>query len=185
MCLEVPTSGPMYSCSNGHLMCASCYQGTNSDCSMCRTRMFKNVSLLAKTVLENIEHRCMFDIEGCKVRTPLSDVESHKKTCNFRPVYCPSDLCNVKVAFEKLADHVLFKCKHSSSMLDLEESSCIQVNVPISSFEDNTMKVQPLKFDYRVFFLNERIVNEYITRFYVQMLGTQEECKKYTVEIKV
>ena len=69
--------------------------------------------------------------------------------------------------------------------LDLEESSQIQVNVPISSFEDNTMKVQPLKFDDRVFFLNEKIVNEYITRFQLQMLGTQEECKKYTVEIKL
>ena len=83
VCLEVPTSGPMYSCSNGHLVCASCYQGTNSDCSMCRTRMFKNVSLLAKTVLENIEHRCRFDTEGCKVRTPLVDVENHKKICNL------------------------------------------------------------------------------------------------------
>ena len=31
----------------------------------------------------------------------------------------------------------------------------------------------------------ERIMNEYITRFYVQMLSTQEECKMYTVEIKV
>ena len=47
------------------------------------------------------------------------------------------------------------------------------------------MKGQPLKFDDRVFLLNERIVNEYIRRFYVQMLGTQEECKKYTVEIKL
>ena len=100
VCLEVPTSGPIYSCSNGHLVCASCYQGTNSDCSMCRTRMFKNVSLLARTVLENIEHRCRFDTEGCQVTTPLSDVENHKKICNFRPVCCPSDLCKVKVAFK-------------------------------------------------------------------------------------
>ena len=83
VCLEVPTSSPMYSCSNGHLVCASCYHGTYSDCSMCRTRMFKNVSLLAKTVLENIEHRCRFDTEGCKVRTPLVDVENHKKICNL------------------------------------------------------------------------------------------------------
>ena len=70
-------------------------------------------------------------------------------------------------------------------MLDLEENSHIQVNVPLSSFEDNTMKVQPLKFNGHVFVLNESIVNEYIKRFYVQMLGTQEECKKYTVEIKL
>ena len=47
------------------------------------------------------------------------------------------------------------------------------------------MKGQPLKFDDRVFLLNERIVNEYIRRFYVQMLGIHEECKKYTVEIKL
>ena len=67
-------------------------------------------------------------------------------------------------------------------MLDLEESSRFK---SMCLFQDNTMKVQLLKFDDRVFFLNERIVNEHITRFYVQMLGTTEECKKYTVEIKV
>ena len=186
VCLEVPTSSPMYSCSNGHLVCVSCYQGSNSDCSMCRTKMFKNVSLLAKTVLENIEHRCRFDIEGCKVRTPLAEVEGHKKICNFRPVSCPSYRCKDKVAFEKVIDHILSKCKHSFSMKYLEGPSHSQVfNVPISSFEKYSTKVQPMKFHEHFFFLNEKIDNEHVRRFYVQMLGTPEECKKHTVEIKL
>ena len=33
--------------------------------------------------------------------------------------------------------------------------------------------------------LNEKIENEHVRRFYVQMLGTHEECKELTVEIKL
>ena len=56
VCLEVPTSGPVYSCPQGHLVCSACYQGPNSNCPICRTRMAKTISLLATTMIENIEH---------------------------------------------------------------------------------------------------------------------------------
>jgi hypothetical protein len=70
VCLEVPTTGPVYSCSAGHCVCSGCYKGHNSDRPMCRTKMHKNISLLAATVIENIEHSCKFD--GCTERMPLA-----------------------------------------------------------------------------------------------------------------
>ena len=99
VCLEVPTSSPMYSCANGHLVCATCYQGSISNCSLCRTRMNKTISLLATAVIENIEHRCKFETEGCKVKTLVTQVEGHKKSCSFRPVECPSHLCKNNVPY--------------------------------------------------------------------------------------
>ena len=113
VCLEVPTSIPMYSCENGHLVCAACYQGSNSNCSLCRTKMAKTVSLLASTVIENIGHRCKFEADGCEVRTPLAKVDEHNKNCDFRPVDCPSQLCEEKVTYQKVVDHILNQCKQA------------------------------------------------------------------------
>ena len=82
ICLEVPTTGPIYNCPAGHGVCSTCYKGPNSKCPMYRTKMNKNTSLLAMTVIENIEHVCEF--EGCEVRTPLAGVEEHRRSCNFK-----------------------------------------------------------------------------------------------------
>ena len=126
VCLEVPTSGPMYSCANGHLVCATCYQGSLSDCSLCRTRMDKTVSLLASTVIENIEHKCKFETDGCQKKTPLAGIEEHRKSCSFRPVDCPSHLCKKKVPLEHVVEHILNQCKHSFAKQDVTNSSIVQ-----------------------------------------------------------
>lgn len=71
VCLELPTSSPVFSCPNGHLVCASCYPGSQSNCFLCRTKMHtprQTVSLVAITVVENIRHRCRFEADGCKVK---------------------------------------------------------------------------------------------------------------------
>ena len=81
VCLELPTSGPIYSCPKGHLVCASCYQGPTSTCPMCRTKMFETVSLLATSVIENIEHKCRYNAEGCQERLVMDMLEEHRKAC--------------------------------------------------------------------------------------------------------
>ena len=68
VCLEVPTTGPVYNCLYGHSVCSSCYTGYNSDCPQCRVKMYKITSLLAATVIENIDHTCQH--EGCGERLP-------------------------------------------------------------------------------------------------------------------
>jgi hypothetical protein len=96
VCLEVPTAGPVYSCPNGHCVCAACYQGPASSCPECRVRMHRNKSLLGATVIESIEHACRFD--GCLVTTPLAGLEDHKLSCPHRPGYmadCEPDYCDL------------------------------------------------------------------------------------------
>ena len=67
VCLAIPNEGPMASCPKGHLVCVPCQQTmlTNGQlaCPNCREPMGKTRSLLAKTVIENIEHEC--SNEGC------------------------------------------------------------------------------------------------------------------------
>ena len=186
VCLEVPTRAPMYSCANGHLVCASCYQGPQSDCSLCRTKMNKTVSLLATTVIENIEHRCKFETDGCKVKTPAGKVEEHKRSCSFRPVKCPSLKCDKKVPFEHVMSHVLNECKESFKTFGvLDSSSCnLSFTLPANNLAV-TFSVKPIKWNGQFFFLNMKVENEHHRRFYVQMLGTEEECEKYTVEINL
>ena len=182
VCLEVPTSGPVYSCPQGHLVCSTCYQGPNSNCPICRTRMAKTISLLATTVIENIEHRCKFEEEGCKERSFVGKVEEHRRQCPFRPVRCPeTKICNKEVPLARLVDHVLNSCQEA-----LFKRSCVHVegSTYARRYVDDTHKtlLDIFSWDDRFFFLCQRTEKVYRS-LYVQMLGTEEECKLYNVSI--
>jgi hypothetical protein len=79
VCLEVPTTGPVYNCLYGHSVCSSCYTGYNSDCPQCRVKMYKITSLLAATVIGE--------------RFPADLLGIHHDQCNFRLVKCPALKC--------------------------------------------------------------------------------------------
>ena len=58
------------------------------------------------------------------------------------------------------------------------------------NFQANTLAsavypVTMFKWNDKFFFLNLKIESEHHRKFYVQMMGTEEECKKYTVEISL
>ena len=123
------------------------------------------------------------------MKTSVAEVEDHRKICSFRPVDCPSYLCKEKVPFEHVVDHILNKCKHSYSKgayKDVENSSVTSMfNVLASNLATATMDVTMYKWNDKFFFLNMEVGNELHRKFYMQMLGTDEECKKYTVEISL
>ena len=176
----------MYSCENGHLVCAARYRGSNSNCSLCRTKMAKTVSLLASTVIENIGHRCKFEADGCEVRTPLAKVDEHNKNCDFRPVDCPSQLCEEKVTYQKVVDHILNQCKQAMKKRNVgTDDFRVKFTIPIANFGNMKFKVLPIKRGEQLFFLNLRNENEHFKKLYVQMWGTKEDCKRFKVEIKL
>ena len=86
VCLTIPTKGPMASCPKGHLVCIPCQQSmlTNGQlaCPNCREPMGNNRSLLAKTVIENIEHLCEW--EECNETHPLAQLPAHMRKCCYR-----------------------------------------------------------------------------------------------------
>ena len=57
VCMEIPRSGPVPVCPNGHFVCKKCKTGS---CPTCRVVMGNGKSLLAITVIENIDHKCKF-----------------------------------------------------------------------------------------------------------------------------
>merc|ERR1711934_977325 len=168
-----------------------------SDCALCRTSMNRTVSLLAATVIENIQHRCRFETDGCKVKAPLTEVKEHMSRCSFRPVDCPSHLCTKKVPFQHVVDHILNECDHSFSKRGFyKNNEGDYFDVPKSTFTANfyfepdclaseTYPVSMFKWNDQFFFLNMKIDNEHQRKFYVQMLGTDEECEKYTVKLRL
>jgi len=89
VCYEVPTSGPLPVCPNGHIICKQC---NRTRCPVCRTRMTGGVSLLGSTVLESIDHKCPHEAWGCPAYPlPLQEMLRHKTECQFRPAKCQYD----------------------------------------------------------------------------------------------
>ena len=96
---------------------------SRSTCLMCRTKMFRTVSLLATTVIENIEHTCCFEVDGCREKLPLIQLAKHKKSCQFRSISCPAYMCNKRVVFTNLVDHLLNQCEQAKGSFSSGPSS--------------------------------------------------------------
>eukprot|EP00092_Neocalanus_flemingeri_P097131 GFUD01123732.1.p1 GENE.GFUD01123732.1~~GFUD01123732.1.p1 ORF type:complete len:317 (-),score=55.45 GFUD01123732.1:68-1018(-) len=101
VCLEIPRSGPVHICPNGHIVCKQCKTGS---CPTCRVCMGDGKSLLALTVIDNIEHNCKF--VDCEEIFAVDKLEGHEKICKRRTVTCPHNNCSEKIALSKLLDHL-------------------------------------------------------------------------------
>lgn len=186
VCLEVPTSGPIAACPNGHLVCSKCKQNL---CPTCRVKMWGGKSLLAVTVIENIEHKCKN--EGCKELFPLSELEKHIKICQFRIISCPapSDYCQKKVAFCQVLDHILSDCKGSVNkdkggeiiIYTMPQTRDYRSYFPIGDF---CMNGAAFQWNEHFFYLNRESADG-ASLFSIQHFGDEEDCKKFKVEIKV
>jgi len=190
VCLDIPTTGPVYTCSNGHCVCAACYRGPRSNCPSCRVRMFRNTSLLAATILQNIEHSCRN--QGCLQKVAKEEKEEHKKACLFRLVTCPAFSCKEKVAFCHLVDHILNQCgssmaKIKSTIIDVKGPAYCNYILNNCYLEDvlESFNVITLCWEGKYFFLTALKPPGSLWNFYVQMLGSLEECMRYRVSITI
>jgi len=164
VCMDLPTSGPLHSCPNGHLVCSSCYPGPASPCPSCRATMGATRSLLAVTVIEAIQHPC--GNLGCEEAPALGEVAGHKGRCGWRPVACPN-ACPETLPFCKVVAHL--QKWRETPVRTVEGDSC--------TFRASSSG-RPLEiFTWRdkTFFLTLRR-NEVGLQLYVQMLAAREEC---------
>jgi len=181
VCLDIPRSGPVPVCPNGHVVCKTCKRDI---CPTCRTGMGTATSLLASTVLRNIEHKCKF--ENCNKKSDLEDLKKHEAVCPHRTVNCPSPMCSVETPLGKLGQHI----KNSKTCFGafyraLKDwnriNYCLKGGMPqsnhfwqmyIYSYSDEAFAVFPLKSGDNFFFL-------------IVMFNSEEECSKYEVEMIV
>ena len=180
VCLEVPKSGPVSVCPNGHLVCSECKTRTKT-CPTCRAKI-QGRSLLAETVMENIEHKCNY--EGCEVRLDLKDLGAHMKKCLQRVVKCPSPhkFCGKEMPLRSLYDHIIHECLGS---LNAWVDDGVFDNVFPMTWEcktDRSGEGCALCFQGVYFYLSiESASDTDVHVFSVELFGTAAECKDYEV----
>jgi len=188
VCLDMPSSGPIFTCPRGHCICKSCYQGVNSSCPVCRTKMpTKATSLLALTVIEQIDHRCKNQAWGCPAMLALSQLERHRVNCNYRLVACPAYNCKKKISYSGVREHIFGDCTNSFASVTKKPHAVLDDRyIQRYTFErEFSFKVSTFSWAGKYFFLSIIKGERPYANFYVQMLGEEEECRKILVTLSV
>jgi len=184
VCMEMPRSGPVPVCPNGHFVCKTCKADS---CPTCRTAMGDGKSLLATTILEKSEHNCKF--ANCDQKFLLADIEKHEEVCLFRTVNCLHQKCNEKVSLSNLPDHLLKskECSVRGEIIPLSENwttLMYSINQEIQASPIISWLVRVYSFSGEVFAV---FPNKCGGQFYIQvvMLAVQNQCSKFRFEVVV
>jgi len=184
VCLEVPTSGPVHVCPNGHFVCSKCKRAS---CPTCRGRMGSGKSLLAVSVIENIEHKCRH--EDCVELLPLEEFKVHLKSCPHRNVICPApkEFCGKEMALSKVYDHILGQCKGSWNEPCKNLNNDIfpkTLTYPAVDVPNKSVKGFALCWNGVHFYLSVEKVPAYSV-FSILLFGSDLECQDFEVNITV
>jgi len=178
VCLEVPLTFPVYTCPNGHCICAQCKSGS---CPTCRSEMLVGKSLLAKTIIENIEHKCRH--EGCEELYTLEALKIHVQRCQHRPMHCPAprNLCGKELPLCRLYDHIVNDCKVSYNR-KWDSQGYANDEFPLK------MKVTNKDWGYGVSFCGSKFYlggekTPDFTVYTVELFDTEEDAQDYEVSI--
>ena len=184
ICMEIPRKGPVPVCPNGHFICSQCLdkrkEDGHRDCATCRVPMGNIKSLLATVVIENIDHKC--DLEGCEEMVHFKEYKKHQGVCTHRKVQCPGRFCHKLLSFKEAATHT-----KSCTKIVSETEEVITLNLQSNNLGKTEIVVCStfsMNYNLMLFFLKIRkFFNTYALE--VVMLGSQEECEKYSVEISI
>ena len=187
VCLEVPTSGPVHCCPNGHFVCTNC---KDFYCPSCRSRMFNGKSVLAVTVIDNIEHECRN--EDCEELLPIAEYKIHLKSCPHRVVFCPApkERCGKKMSLSKVYDHIVSECEGSLNKGHNKlNDGKFPVTMTLSSRKGIPLQKKSsyglaLDWNGAKFYLNCEKAPDYNV-FSVQLLESGVDCKDYEATITV
>ena len=184
VCMEVPTSGPVHVCTNGHFVCATCKR---AECPTCRIKMYRANSLLAVTVIENIKHKCKYG--DCEILLYLADYKIHLEACPFNPrnrlAFCPAtrELCGKEMELSKIFEHISSDCKgsyNSGILMNIDTPRKMTVTAPITL----AFKGIAVNCDDNIFYIGiEKL--PFCSVFSIQLLGNLRECDKYVFNMSV
>jgi len=189
VCLDVPKRAPIPVCPNGHVVCANCLR---QECPTCRIRMNGGTSTLAVTVIENIEHLCEW--EECNETHPLAQLPAHMRKCCYRVVKCPGPECTDRFPLSRLLEHSVYCCVQGNEIPQyrMPHKFTYIMKRDLASIRNTTRdlnwKLEGIKFDDKIFFLKvqcERRMGPARWIFLVQMLGGEDRCSKYTLNLVV
>ena len=180
VCMEVPREGPIRQCPNGHLLCPTCVdkreRDKKTDCPSCRAPMGQIQSLLATSIIEDLDHECTH--RGCAAMVHFKEYNSHLEKCLYRLGCCPNINCGEEIVFKDLEQHVRicplgfdfqFDTDKQYQTFDVEKTDLNENVKWVTHWYDNA------------FLQTERSNGEYI--FEVGMVADKEECSRYMAEI--
>jgi len=184
VCLEIPWTGPVPVCPNGHLVCRECKRAT---CPTCRVQMGNGQSLLAVTILENIDHKCRFN--DCDDYFPMDKVEEHVKVCSHRTVTCPYAHCKDKqVGLSKLLNHLNADCSYDLAPKIIDCSFLMEIR----NFEiKEEQKAGPVYWKLNTFSYGDVSFGIFVEKhdekyfFCSAMFSSERECSKYKIDMAV
>ena len=115
VCLETPRRGPIYNCSNGHVLCADCQTKTKT-CPTCRCKKIdcRNIiaeKLLAEALVDRVVS-CRLKTDGCNFQALSHRVHWHEQLCVYRTVSCPThgwSSCTWTGQLRTLLQHIVEK----------------------------------------------------------------------------
>ena len=107
VCFNIPRDLPLPSCPSGHFVCRICKTRV-MDCPTCRQPMPANMTnSVVGALIEEIQHKCKYNDQGCKVKLMLKDLVAHEKNCSERTFTCPFSGCNESVKLRFFDVHAL------------------------------------------------------------------------------
>jgi len=185
VCFEVPRTGPIYACPNGHHVCKNCKK---ESCPICREVMGNNKSLLAVEVIENVLHKCKF--VKCEDVFPLGkELTEHERICKHRKVSCPRSDCDKEFPLSDLLEHL------GNKTCCFDTVPCVVDEATVTSKTFNAGRIAGLKdqigwklnsFIYKgtpIVLCVKKSDSHYY--FYVVMFECEEVCSKYVLELEV
>jgi len=188
VCLEVPRSGPIYACPNGHHVCKKCKQ---KDCPICRAVMGSNKSLLAVEIIENILHKCKF--VKCEDMFHLGyELFAHERNCEHRIVSCLESDCDEKFALSDLREHRGRKSSCSGienirveyeANVTVIEDFCIGEIVELKNKETSWPVHWYTFYNSPVALCVNKSTEHY--HFYIVLVESEGVCEEQTVELEV
>jgi len=184
VCLDVPSSGPIFICPNGHSVCSTCKR---NKCPTCRAAMGSIRNRVAEMVINVIDHECSHD--GCAEQIPLSQLHQHEEDCPFKPILCPGASCNKFVIMKHFVSHLQRKHLLSEEFGELSGSFVVEkgnihyIRFPLDHEGRNSRKCWVVSSEERFIVLSLKINNE--VKLNVFLIGRKEDLNNYKVELSV
>jgi len=192
VCLHVPRDGHITQCQNGHLLCEVCAnKNNNNQCPSCRAEMDqlngdKRIrTLAAEQLIESMDLSFPCKHPLCQESASKKEIIIHEKKCKNRMVPCP-DNCNMEIVYHGLLEHlkdsgcklIIISQPHSGYTRKLSQQNtdfhfknlrwpCNVLNVNLQTFILTTRKIDGIFYSY------------------MQILGDEEEAKKFKVALSI
>ena len=185
VCLKIPRSTPIYQCDKGHIHCKICHPRLNR-CPICRSQIGDTRSLMAEKIISRLPTKCNFEENGCTEPEKLpEEMTQHEKQCYFRVVKCIKSGCKDTFVLAEGIEHLAQK--HPE--IPLNKTSFVEHSGTFNRISEKDGKKSTWKLIHmlcrdRHFLITRRQdKNGYFTMS-VYILGSEEESKEYTCNIK-